>query len=141
MGNAEGARREFRLAAELDPMLAAAYYNLGMTSANVAEAAGHYRRAVEVSPLYTAARIKLAAAYSAQGETDNALRSLNEALAYDPHSFEARAVLAATYEKARRFREAIEQYRLIASRFPDCTLATEKIRELEGKAVPPRVQE
>lgn len=133
MGNADDARREFKRAVELDPLLAAAHYNLGMTAANVAEAAGHYRRAVEVSPLYTAARIKLAAAYSAHGETDNALLSLNEALTFDPHSFEARANLAATYEKARRFREAIEQYRLIAIRFPDFTLATEKIRELEGK--------
>ena len=134
MGNADGARREFRLAAELDSMLAAAQYNLGMTAANMAEATGHYRRAIKVSPLYTAARIKLAAAYNAQGETDNALRILNEALAYDSRSFEARANLAVTYEKARRLKEAIEQYRTIATQYPGCTLATEKIRELEGTA-------
>jgi len=134
MGNADDARREFRRAIECDPMLAAAHYNLGMAAADMAEAAGHYRRAIELSPLYTAARIKLAAAYSAQGETDNALRILNEALAYDPHSFEARANLAVTYEKARRLKEAIEQYRTIATQYPGCTLATEKIRELEGRA-------
>jgi tetratricopeptide (TPR) repeat protein len=133
-GDADAARREFSRAVELDPMLAAAHYNLGMTAADTAEAVGHYRRAIEVSPTYTAAKIKLASAYMEQGETDKAIEILNNALAYDPRSFEARANLATAFEKASRFKEAAGQYRIIASQYPGCTLAVEKMREMGEKS-------
>ncbi len=133
-GNTDAARREFNRAIEFDPMLAAAHCNLGMTAATAAEAEGHYRRAIEISPAYTAARIKLASVYMGQGETDKAISVLNDSLAYDPRSFEARANLATAYEKARRFEEAAGQYRIIASQNPGCALAVEKMREMEGKA-------
>lgn len=136
-GDTDAARMEFKRAVELDPWLAAAHCNLGMTAANAAEAEGHYKKAVEISPAYTAARIKLAAVYMGQGGTDKAIGVLNDALYYDPRSLEARADLAAAYEKARRYKEAAEQYRLIASWYPGCASAVEKMREMEGKAQSP----
>jgi len=89
-GRTDDARREFLKAAELDPLLAAAHFNLGMLSNDPEEAAAHYLRAIKASPLYMAPRIHLAVIREKQGKVEEAIRILDAAILLDPSSVEAR---------------------------------------------------
>ncbi|MCJ7452202.1 MAG: tetratricopeptide repeat protein [Steroidobacteraceae bacterium] len=107
-GMSEEAVEAYRKALDLDPRSASANYNLGASLARggeFAKAESHLRAAIEKSPstqAYTALGIVL----SQQGRSDEAITSLQAAIAADPKNAAAHQALAQVLERLGRTDEA-----------------------------------
>ena len=83
----EHARRDLRRALELDPCDAEANRIMGaieLMNGNVEGALAHHRRAMTLNPTDAYIKAACAAAFTASGEADHALRLLDEAELLDP---------------------------------------------------------
>lgn len=96
-GDRKGALVAFRKACELDPELAAAWLNLGMTllgGIEVDQAEAALARAVRLEPRHFIARIGHAHALGKLGRTDTAIAEYRAALATEPAAVDAWAGIA-----------------------------------------------
>ena len=89
-------------------------YNLGMALSDVGrleEAERHLRRALEIEPKFTNARVALGVALQRRGNAAEAISTLEDAVDKDPTNPWAHRNLAACFANTGRMREAIEQFR------------------------------
>ncbi len=107
---------------EINRQFAAANYNTGLalvSSGDVDEAVGHFRRAVEVQPDHTEALINLGTLLARGGEIEDAILHFERALDVDAKSLPARMNLAAALAARRRFADAVKQYAAVILAYPD----------------------
>jgi TolB-like protein/DNA-binding winged helix-turn-helix (wHTH) protein/Tfp pilus assembly protein PilF len=84
-----------------------------------AAAEREYKRALDLGPLSTNARIQYAVYLSAMGRHYEAIAEMKEAHALDPVSHPTNLVLAFVYYLAHRFDEAIDQEKKTLALYPD----------------------
>jgi tetratricopeptide (TPR) repeat protein len=95
---------------------ATASYNLGLalvSSGDAAEAAEHFRRAVQIQPNHVESLVNLGALLARGGQTEQALEYLERAVGVDSSSLPARMNLAAALGSLGRFADAAEQYQIV----------------------------
>jgi Flp pilus assembly protein TadD len=83
------ARRDFLLATQVAPQLAAAWNNLGLAAARLGhddQALGYYRTAIDRDPKLAAPRNNLGSLQLRHGEVASAVRTLEEASELDPRA-------------------------------------------------------
>ena len=86
-GDLDSAIHTLQRAVEIDPTLAAAFYNLGLAliqSVRPAEAAEAFQRSLVLAPTYAPARVMLADILRAGGRTDDAVAEYRRVLAKQP---------------------------------------------------------
>ena len=109
------ARTEAKRALELDPELAEAHSALGVVNTeyewNWESAEREYRRALALNPGSASTRQAYADFLSRQGRHDEALRTIQDAMRLDPLSPPVNGMLGTVYFHARRYEEAIAQYK------------------------------
>jgi tetratricopeptide (TPR) repeat protein len=121
-GDFEQAAREYEQVLRLDPSLAEAHANLGLTYHML----GHYQqavpeleRALEEKPTLLVTNILLGIDFQKLGSPAKAIPPLQRALRLDPSNREARGVLAGCYLAQDEYAEAMKQFRKIFSLEPD----------------------
>lgn len=80
-GDGAGAEQHYRVAADLDPKMAAAQAGLAQTllkNSNLPEAEEHFRQAASLDPAYRDGLLGLAAAYEKTGKSQNAIAIYRE---------------------------------------------------------------
>jgi tetratricopeptide (TPR) repeat protein len=103
----------YRKCAELDPMHAAAYINLGTlfyNKQNYVEAERHYRKAIEVDPRYALAYFDLGNVLDETGRLQESILAYRSALALAPTYGDAHYNLALAYEKLKLPRKALRHW-------------------------------
>jgi tetratricopeptide (TPR) repeat protein len=87
--------------------------NLGagfIAQGRMEEAAGEFRRALELDPQYTAAQLNLAYTYDRLGRVEVAIAAYKRSLELDPRSAYAYNNLGVLYDKGGEYDQAIEAY-------------------------------
>ncbi len=107
------AAQEYRKAIELDPSMAAAYLNLGLTlmQTNPAAAIEPLLKALELKPGQTAANLALGVAYEGTHKPAEAEKSYAAAVKIDPNNFDAHASLARVLLDEKKGPEAEAEFR------------------------------
>jgi tetratricopeptide (TPR) repeat protein len=107
------AAQEYRKAIDLDPGMAAAYMNLGLTlvQTNPAAAIQPLLKAVELKPDEMAANLALGVAYEGTHKTVEAEKSYAAAVKIDPKNFDAHASLARVLLDEKKGPEAEAEFR------------------------------
>jgi tetratricopeptide (TPR) repeat protein len=108
------AREALLKVVELKPQDSRAWVNLGAIELDLrlfAEAAEHYKRAVELEPGRADLRIWLANAYDRAGSLPNALESYRQAEALESSNAEVFYERALAYRNHGRFRDAARHFR------------------------------
>jgi superkiller protein 3 len=83
-----------------------------------AEAAAHFRAAVELSPGFADAQGNLAFAYEKAGKLDDAMTAYQKLLQLDPKNATALNNLATLYSRSGRHDDAIREYEALLQRDP-----------------------
>ena len=99
-----------------------AYNNLGLTLASegrLEEAAGQYRKALEIYPDFAGARTNLGAALLQEGRVGEAIANFRAALALDPGSAETHNDLGMAFRVDGQLDKAVDQYRQVLGIKPD----------------------
>lgn len=94
------ARSLFTRALQEDPNYSQAAYNLGITKQLLSDEAGSmtaFQRAIEIDPAFVAARLQYAGVVIENGDADEGIRQLTEALRFDLVNDEVHALLARAY--------------------------------------------
>ncbi|MEO5338249.1 MAG: tetratricopeptide repeat protein [Magnetospirillum sp. WYHS-4] len=110
LGDDDRAAEDLARAADLDPGLSEAAYNLGLIrqrQGRLEEAEKAYRRALLAAPANGAAWTNLGAALADLGRPDEAVAALHRATAFDPASAEACSCLAQALRAGGRAAEAV----------------------------------
>lgn len=94
------------------------------------------RRGIEMQPFGTAARMQLARALLALGETDEAVEELEYVVRIDPAEGRAALLLADVYAKQGKTAEALALLRAVDARLPGQAGVAEAIQQLEAGAQP-----
>jgi tetratricopeptide (TPR) repeat protein len=87
--------------------------NLGadfVAQGRMTEAAGEFRRALELDPQYAAAQLNLAFAYDRLGRVEEAIAAYRRGLELDPNSAYAHNNLGVLYDKQGQYDLAIEMF-------------------------------
>ena len=106
----------------LDPTLAEAHTALGYVKHynwNWAGAEHDFRRAIELNPSYANAHNFYASLLMSRGHVDESIASSNRARELDPFSLSISAQRGFLLENARRYDEAIEQFRGVIAMEPN----------------------
>jgi tetratricopeptide (TPR) repeat protein len=107
---------------ELTEQFAAAYFNLGMTlvsSGDIAEAADHLQRTIELQPNHLEALINLGAVYGRARNLEMAVKTLERAVELNPNSIPARVNLASALSASGEFAAAIPHFEAILQAEPN----------------------
>ncbi len=64
-------------------------------------------------------------------KTDDALHTVNEAIALDPNNPDAISLIAGIYEDLKQFRNALAEYESLAKRYPDDALITSSVSRVQ----------
>ncbi len=107
----------YKKCAELDPMHAAAYINLGTLHYNrhdYVQAENFYRKAIEVDPRYALAYFDLGNVLDETGRLPDAIRAYQSAISLAPTYADAHYNLALALEKARQPRKALAHWEAYA---------------------------
>jgi tetratricopeptide (TPR) repeat protein len=107
----EKAAALFEKALEIDPGFAIAAYHLGQVNQLLLkydESVAYFRRAMAIDQSHVDARIECAAVLIEQGDPDEAIRELTEALRLDPDDDVAYAMLARAYWDKSAWARAVE---------------------------------
>jgi len=113
--NYDKAKVEFKNVLQIDPKFAEAYYYMGLLEENKKElrkAVGNYKKAIELDPLQTEAKVKLAKIYVIAGIkelTAEATKLLTEVKQKDPDNIEAELVSSTIQYKAGEKKQAIKR--------------------------------
>ncbi len=105
-----------RAAVEADDTYAEAHALLGsllleVSDENADEAASHFRRALELDPKSTEAKVGLARVRSLQGDYDGAVAELEKAVRLTPRPERLYYELGRIHERAGQYERAVEAYR------------------------------
>lgn len=113
MKQAGGAEKEYRRASELDPKMAAAFLNLGLTllESRPADAVAPLQKAVELTPNEGRAKLLLAIAYERAGNDSAAAEQFRASVAIDGKNFDAHLELARLLLKMKQYAEASAEFR------------------------------
>ncbi len=97
-GDLKQAQRLFSQALAADPSYSTAAFNLGQVDQLLSDEKGSleaYRRAIEIDPAYVDARLQYAAVLIENGDADEAIRQLTEAIRLEPSNDQAYALIVA----------------------------------------------
>ena len=94
---------------------------------NWAAAEKEYRRAIELNPSYSFARQQYGLRLVATGRVEEGLAEIRKALDLDPYSYIVNVALGWGNYMARRYDEAIRQYRVTIEMFPDVSAPREEL--------------
>jgi len=113
LGKRVDAAGEYRRASELDPTMAAAFLNLGLTllDAQPADAIPPLKKAAELQPDEPRAKLALGLALERTGDAAAAIEQFKAATALDAKNLEIRMEVARALLNAQRGAEAEQEYR------------------------------
>jgi len=125
--NYEKAKIEFKNVLQIDPKFAEAYFYMGQLEENNKElrkALGNYRKAIELNPKYTDAKVKLAKIYVIAG-TDDYIKKANELLAQikqeQPENLEAKLISATIEYKTGSKPKGLSALKAVINEDPSLT--------------------
>ena len=104
----------YREALRLQPRLAAAWFDLGLTAelkGQAGEAIGHYRKAIQLDPQRAEAQLNLGVLLARRSQWDASLEHLTQSIAARPTLAIAHFHLGQVYEKLDRQSDAMSSYR------------------------------
>ncbi|HYE84746.1 MAG TPA: tetratricopeptide repeat protein, partial [Vicinamibacterales bacterium] len=137
----------FERALEIDPSFALAAYHLGQVNQLLLkhdESVAFFRRAIAIDQSHIAARIECAAVLIEQGDPDEAIRELTEALRLDADDDTAYSMLARAYWDKGAWARAVEQADRAIKIRPSNAQAhlwrADALRQLAAASTDPRVQ-
>jgi serine/threonine protein kinase/tetratricopeptide (TPR) repeat protein len=108
----EGAKREFKLAIELNPNYATAHFWYGELLEIVGrfdEAIAEMKKALELDPISLIINASLGLAYDAAGKYDQAKAQLRKTLEMNPDFYPAHLYMGFTYSRIEKYPEAIAE--------------------------------
>ena len=117
--NLDKAKIEFKNVLQIDPKFAEAYYYMGQLeekNKELGKSLGNYKKAIELNPKYTLAKIKLAKIYVVAGTEDyiaSAEKLLAEAKKEQPDNTEVKMILATIEYKTGSKAKATKELELV----------------------------
>src|SRR5579862_1155582 len=107
------AEKEYRKASELDPKMAPAFLNLGLTllESRPADAVAPLQKAVDLTPNEGRPKLLLAIAYERTGNDSAAVEQFHAVVALEPKNFDAHLELARLLLKMKQYPEATAEFR------------------------------